>query len=871
MKKVSYRERLLHQITNRIRQSLELPEILDTTVREIRTFLNVDRVKIYRFDRDGSGEVIAESIKQKRLPALLNLRFPAEDIPARDREMFVKARQRVIVDVASQRRTLQRLDSLQTGKHLPVRDVQYAPVELCHIRYLTNMGVMASLIIPILHQRHLWGLLAVHHATPRPFAERELEVIQLLVDQLSIAIAQSDLLTQARQQAVYESTINRVSHLLHCPLKQHEIRRGVLEAAVAALRGAGGRLYIIAEPTGEAAQLYTVGEQPLDPDIEKKFAWRDLTGCHQPASLCSREILESWQQYEQSSRDTLLRDVYSPDSRENSLQAYNLDDFRQNPLLSPLIAAFEPTPIRSILIVPLQFHQQYVGYLSIFRNRYDMEILWAGRHDPDKRNLMPRASFTAWREVKVDQAPEWNADETKLAQSIALHLYMAIAQKRVEAMIRYQASHDALTHLPNRLLFNEQLSLALVRAEQQNEMLGVAFLDLDRFKTINDTLGHAIGDELLKQAADRLQQLMRPYDVIARWGGDEFTLLLPWLMAAEDITAIAEQILQKLTAPFHLESQELYVTASLGIALYPYDGEDAETLLKNADAAMYQAKQMGKNTFQLYAEEMNTRTLKQFALEADLRRAIVNREFTLYYQPQIDIETGRIVGLEALLRWQHPQLGFVSPAEFIPLAEETGLISTIGHWVLQTACCQHCTWRSAGLPPIPIAINLSAQQFQQTNLVNVIIQTLEMMDVEPKYLEVEITESAAMRDVAFTIATLRQLQQLGVRIAMDDFGTGYSSLNAIKHFPLHILKIDRSFVQDAVQDPSDAAIVKAVVALGKGLGLTVLAEGVETQEQLDFLRRIQCESAQGYLFSRPLPPEQIEPLLRQRSWSALPS
>lgn len=869
MKKVSYREQLLHQITNRIRQSLELPEILNTAVREIRTFLNVDRVKIYRFDQDGSGEVIAESIKQKRLPSLLNLRFPAEDIPTHDREMFIKARQRVIVDVATQRRTLQRLDSLETGQHLPTYDIRYAPVEPCHVQYLTTMGVMASLIIPILHQRHLWGLLAVHHATPRRFTEREIEVIQLLVDQLSIAIAQSDLLTQARQQAIYESTINRVSHLLHCPLKQTEIRQGVLEAAVAALHGSGGRLYIIAEPTGEPAQLYKVGEQPVDLHIEDQPIWQELTGCYRPDSHQHQEILQQWHYYDRASRETLLHDAYPPDSKDSKFHAYKLEDFRQKPQLLPLVAAFEPTPIRSILIVPLQFHQQSVGYLSIFRNRYDVEILWAGRHAKDSRNRMPRASFAAWREVRVDQAPEWNADETKLAQSIGLHLYMAIAQKRVEAMMRYQASHDALTHLPNRVLFNEQLSLALVRAEQQNDMLGVAFLDLDRFKTINDTLGHATGDELLKQAADRLQQLLRSCDAIARWGGDEFTLLLPRLATAEEITAIAERILERLTAPFYLESQELYVTASLGIALFPYDGEDADTLLKNADTAMYQAKQMGKNTFQLYAEEMNTKTLKQFALEGDLRRAILSEEFMLHYQPQIDIETGSMIGLEALLRWRHPKLGFVSPAEFIPVAEETGLISTIGHWVLQAACHQHQDWCAAGLAPIPIAINLSAQQFQQTNLVNVIMQTLEMVDMKPQYLEVEITESAAMRDVAFTIATLKQLQQIGVRIAMDDFGTGYSSLNVIKHFPLNILKIDRSFVQDAVQDSSNAAIVKAVVALGKGLGLTVLAEGVETREQLDFLRLLECESAQGYLFSRPLPPEQIVPLLEKRSWKAM--
>lgn len=863
LKKISYRERLLHQITNRIRQSLELPEILDTAVREIHAFLDVDRVKIYRFDADGSGEVIAEAIKDERLPSLLNLRFPDWDIPSYSREMFIKARQRVIVDVSTQRKTLQRLDCPETGENLSVQDIRYAPVDPCHVQYLQTMGVASSLVVPILHKQKLWGLLAVHHASPHQFTDRELEIVQLLVDQLSIAIAQSDLLSQARRQAKYEATINRLSHLLHCPLRQIEIRQGVLEAAVDALQGSGGRLYVIAEPTGEPAQLYTIGEQPMHPHIEDDAGWQELTGCP-VLTWNGQEAIQHWQSYESCARKQLLYEETLTQLKTTSLpRTYTLDELKQNPAFASLCQVFASTSIRSLLIVPLQFHQQSVGYLSIFRNRYDVEILWAGQHDEDERNQMPRSSFAAWREIRADQAPEWHTDEIKLAQSIGLHLYMAIAQKRVESMIRYQASHDALTNLPNRLLFDEQLALALAKAQQSDEMLGVAFLDLDRFKAINDTLGHAVGDQLLQQVSQSLRQCLRDCDSVARWGGDEFTLLLPHLTSAEDISKIAERILDKLARPFYTEQQEFYITASLGIALFPYDGEDAETLLKNADLAMYQAKQLGKNNYQLYAEEMNSQAFKQLFLESDLRKAIVNQEFSLYYQPQVDIRTQKIIGLEALLRWRHPNLGFVSPAEFIPLAEEAGLICTIGNWVLQTTCEQQRAWQSAGLPPVRIAVNLSAKQFQQTNLVNTIIQTLRETNVAAEYLEIEITESAAMRDIAFTIATLQQLQQIGVKIAIDDFGTGYSSLNAIKYFPLHILKIDRSFVQDAVNDPSDAAIAKTIVALGKGLGLQILAEGVETEEQLEFLRSIGCDSAQGYLFSKPLPPDEMSRLLLQ--------
>lgn len=858
LQKISDREHLLHQITNRIRCSLELSEILNVAAQEIRGFLRVDRVKIYRFDSDGSGEVIAESMDGDRLPSLLNLRFPASDIPPYAREMFVRARQRVIVDVLAQHKISQRLDHAETGENLLETDVRHAAIDPCHAQYLTAMGVMASLVVPILHRRKLWGLLAVHHADSHHFSERDLQVVQLLVDQVSIAIAQSDLLAQARKQADHEATINQISQLLHCPLKVVEIRQRVLEATVTAFHGSGGRLYISAEPTGEPAQLYCVGEE-VSVDLEETDLWRKLLGWTQNTTddFLVKQVLADWQQYEHSLLNSVMPDL----AATGVPHRYTLADLQQHPELHPIAAAFERTPIRSIAIVPLQFHQQFVGCLTIFHNGYDTEILWAGRQQQDARNDLPRASFEAWREIKTNQAPTWTDDEIKLAQAIGLHLYMAVTQKRVESMIRYQASHDSLTKLPNRLLFNEQLSLAIIQAQRQDEMVGVAFLDLDRFKTINDTLGHAIGDQLLQQVAERLQSCLRQCDAIARWGGDEFTLLLPHLNSAEEISKISERILKKLSVPFLLDDQELYVTASLGIALAPYDGEDAEMLLKNADAAMYQAKQQGKNTYQLYFEEMGRKVRQQLTLESDLRKALAKNELMLYYQPQVNIRTGQIFGLEALLRWKHPSLGFISPTQFIPLAEETGLICAIGNWVLQTACNQHRVWKAAGLPPVRIAINLSAQQFQQVDLVNSIVDTLITTQVDPAYLELEITESAVMKDVDSAILTLQHLKEIGVQIAMDDFGTGYSSLNALKHFPLHTLKIDQSFVRDAVHDPSDAAIAKAIVALGKGLELKVLAEGVETLEQLEWLRSIQCDSAQGYLFSRPVPPHEIPQLL----------
>jgi diguanylate cyclase (GGDEF)-like protein len=505
-----------------------------------------------------------------------------------------------------------------------------------------------------------------------------------------------------------------------------------------------------------------------------------------------------------------------------------------------------------------------VGCLTIFRNEIETETLWAGHRNSDTRNLRPRASFEAWREVTEGQAKPWTPEDIKLAQALGIHLYMAVMQRRVEAMLQHQASHDRLTGLPNRMLFDERLSLALAHTHRYGEILAVVFLDLDNFKTINDTLGHAVGDRLLQIVAERLRGCLRPEDVLARWGGDEFTLLLFPIGNAEDTAKIATKILDTLNAPLKLEGQELHIKASLGIALAPYDGEDAETLLKNADAAMYRAKQQGRNNYQLYTSAIGTKAQERLVLENNLYKALERQEFRLHYQPQIDLRTGEIVGMEALIRWQNQELGFISPSLFIPLAEEMGLINAIGEWVLWTACAQNRTWQSLGLPAIRMAVNLSALQFQQKNLVNIIAQVLESTKLEARYLELEITESIAMHDIPVTISVLRTLRSMGIQIAVDDFGTGYSSLSSLKHFPLDKLKIDQSFVRELVTDSFDAAIVKALIALGHGLKLNVIAEGVETQEQLAFLRSVKCDGMQGYLLSRPLSAENATNLFINR-------
>jgi diguanylate cyclase (GGDEF)-like protein len=435
-------------------------------------------------------------------------------------------------------------------------------------------------------------------------------------------------------------------------------------------------------------------------------------------------------------------------------------------------------------------------------------------------------------------------------------------RKQAEEIIRYQAFHDQLTGLPNRMLFSDRLSVSLANVRRIQGKLAVMFLDLDRFKTINDTLGHAVGDGLLQEVAQRLTNCLREVDTVARWGGDEFTLLLPQISSREDAANIAHRILAALKPTFHIEEHALHVSSSIGIALYPCDGEDAETLLKNADAALYRAKDRGRNNCQFYTGAINEGASELLTLENRLHRALERGEFALYYQPKVNINTWQITGTEALVRWLHPELGVVSPHIFMPLAEQNGLIVPLGEWVLQAACAQNKAWQDAGLAPLRVAVNLSPRQFQQPNLVEMVARVLEQTGMEPQFLELEIAEPAALQNPDTTRTILRNFYEMGVRLTVDDFGTGYASLSSLKNLPLHTLKIDRSLVGELTADPYDVALATAVIALGRRLNLSVVAEGVETKEQLDCLRGLECEEIQGYLFSQPLPAEEAAKVLQ---------
>jgi diguanylate cyclase (GGDEF)-like protein/PAS domain S-box-containing protein len=844
LRQQSNRERLVSEMSQRIRQSLDLHQILNTTVSEVRQFLQADRVLTYRVNQNGTGSITNEAVAPGCAP-LLDHPLPDDIFPLDCHQLY------------------------QQGRIRAITDIEQDSISACLVETLQQLGVKSKLVVPILHQEELWGLMIAHQCTQtRQWQPWEIDFLKQLSTHVAIAIAQANLLSQTRQQVQYEATINRISRLLHAPSDTTEIRQTVLDETIQALGGIGGRLYITADSTGKAAQLYTAGNQPTLFELEESYFWQQAMGTVVGALPVSTDCYESTV-YRLPSRSLLTITAPVPcrmDQSSPTLPLYHpgkLLDRTPEAHLQVLASAFEATSIRAILIVPLQYQQQYIGCLTIFRQEFDLGVLWTVCPSSGKQHMAAHPLIEAGQLQEKTMLSSWSQEEIKLAQAMGTHLYMAVMQRRVGDTMRHQALHDRLTELPNRLLFDERLSLALKQIHPQGEMLAVMFLDLDRFKSINDTLGHAIGDQLLQQVAQRIARCLKQSDTIARWGGDEFTLLLPYLYSAEDITKIAQRILSVLETPFQFGQQELRVTASIGIALAPYDGEDAETLLKNADIAMYRAKQCGRNSFQLYASDMTVQSLEHLVLVNDLYNALDRDEFLLHYQPQVNLQTGQVVALEALIRWQHPQRGLVPPNQFIAIAEETGQINAIGEWVLRTVCAQNRAWQLAGLPPIRVAVNLSGRQFQH-NLARLIAQILSSSGLSPHCLEVEITETIAMQDLPLTIAVLKELQEMGVTISMDDFGTGYSSLATLKQFPLHTLKVAREFIQDLATSPKDAAVIQAIVALGHGLGLDVVAEGVETVEQLNFLRSINCNAMQGYFFSKPLAPEAVMPFISNR-------
>jgi diguanylate cyclase (GGDEF)-like protein len=822
---------------SRMELASDILELSRLAASEIRKLSGFDRVMIYRFDEEWNGEVIAEAPGSLQVSYLGHC-FPANDIPAQVRQLFLINPIRAIADVAATPVSIIPEIGPLTRRPLDLTRSVLRSASPVHIQYLHNMNVQSSLTISIIVEQRLWGMIACHHNKARRVdcsTRSVCELIgQILASQVAFRTKTGALqarLTSRKELLKYMAGIEASESLVHAEHFQ--------SARLFDLFEADGLMY--REGAVVSSQGATVEEELLIPVIGKL------------RNLSSRGIASS-----------------------NMLST-----------LDPSAASYV-SEVSGALYVGLK--EGTGDYLLLLRREIVAKVTWAG--NPDKAvsedgrgGLRPRASFAAWQETVSGHSRPWSELQLESARFLREQLLRlresrelsmaneALAAenterkkaeedlRKSEAHLNYTARHDFLTGLPNRMLLNERFRQAILLARRHGKKVAALFLDLDGFKHVNDSLGHPIGDKLLQSVAKRLVACVRGSDTVSRQGGDEFVVLLSEMEQSEDAAVTARRMLQAVAEVHPVDQHDLHVTTSIGVSVYPDDGLDAETLIKNADIAMYQAKENGHQSYQFFEPAMNVRVVERQSVEESLRRALERREFALYYQPKINLRTGEITGAEALLRWNHPIRGLVSPAEFIPVAEDCGLILPIGNWVLREACEQAQAWVDAGLHLITMAVNISAIEFRDEHFLEGVSAILENSGLDAGSLELELTESVLMKHVASTASVLKALRAKGVQVAVDDFGTGYSSLSYLRTFSIDALKIDQSFIRQITTAPGETSLVIAVISMGRSLKLRTVAEGVETQDELTFLQAQQCDEAQGYLFSRPLPPKHFAKLL----------
>jgi len=823
-------------------------ENLNKILVEYRELLQIDRIKVYKFAQDNSGEVIAESVDEAFLPSLLGLHFPATDIPDQAREIYKKHLKGTIIDVSAKKKIIYTFSSQQKNNSENYLNFSYHPVDGCHIQYLLNMGVMSSLVTPILFWDKLWGLIVVHHSEPRRFSTEELEKMQFLSKEISLVLTKQQLTEEAEYYRNQETLLSEIDTFFQKNAYLQEQWQTILDKIVANFKADGGKLYL---------------NFPNEQDSKDKGIKYINNGILIDYEENDEAVF--FKKLNEQIKVTILDKVPFGDSKYLPL-SFVLSDLKQDEKLTAFAQICSDNKIATFLFIPLQSQHEWLGYLMLFRKIKEVEKKWAGNID-DTRNMRPRQSFDTWTQFYY-HGEEWDQFDVKKAQILGRQLSILSIQQRLFSIIDSKSSYDKLTQLPNANFFTHQLTLSLVNSVDQGKILAVIIFNIDQFKRINESLGHLNGDRLLQEVSHKIQDFAENYALdkffLARWHGDGFALIIDNVTYPDDIARICQDLLNTFEEPFNFYSQLIHLSLGIGVSFAPYDGTNAATLLKNAENAMFQAKKKGRNNYQFYNLELSKKKIDKLSLENDLHQAIAREELLLYYQPQVELKTGNVIGLEALIRWQHPSLGLVSPTRFIPIAEEIGLIKPIGEWVIEASCKQISYWEKLGLKPIKISVNVSGIQFQDQNLVEKIKQILSKTKVNPIYLEIEITESVLIENVADTITKLKQLQAEGISIALDDFGTGYSSLATLKNFPIDKLKIDRSLVRNLHKSIEEQKLCQGILAIAEALNLKTTVEGVETIEQLNIVLNIGFHEIQGYFITPPLPVESLDRFLLNR-------
>lgn len=787
-------------------------QLIAEQVREITGF---DRAMAYRFDQDWNGEVIAES-RNDRLPSLLGHHFPASDIPAQARRLYVRNLVRVLTDIDATPVPLLPTTHPVTGRHLDMSFAVLRSMSPIHIRYLRNMGARATLSVSLLQGGRLWGLIACHHTEPRrvPFQVRELAEFIATSASIKLGGLESAERTAFMQQV--QETLVKINRRMGRSGDIGDVL-GSVGGDILSLLGAGGGVISI------GGRRYPFGRVPHSDDVDLLVDWL---------------------------RDHADSEIFHTDG---------------------LAARYPPAAgweARASGLLAVRLDPDYQDFTLWFRPERVREILWAGNpekslvDDRDGFRLEPRRSFDRWVQEQRGCALPWTAMQIESAQAVSLTLIEVLTQKaltleakRAEARLNYLANHDHLTRLPNRLLLKQKLEDALVHAEANNEELAVLFIDLDHFKSVNDRLGHLVGDRYLQEVAARLRTSLRHNDILARWGGDEFVAVIERLSGDEAVEETINRLTAQLRRPLRLDDHHVIPSASIGVARFPEDGSSAAGLLEAADAAMYQQKEMKRTGVFIDGADSDESPYVSFEMGWQVNRALTESELVLYYQPEYQIAGRALVGLEALLRWQHPTRGLLTPQDFLSAAEGLGLTREVGNWVLGSVCRQIAEWESILPPGVAVAVNVGPGQVDG-DFAELVLETVRDNGISPARLSIEITEAALERrsDAA---AMLHRLAAAGVVLAVDDVGTGYLSLAQLRELPISCFKIDKEFIDGVPGNHKDAAIVRGIVALANGLGARTVAEGVENDDQFDFARDAGVDRVQGFYTGHPIPSDQV--------------